>query len=250
MCCGSAQTFELPPEVIETIARYRRMLAERGPDWGDEQVEFSRWARFSLVGPVFAEYFAAGDLAQALRTVIGRGVPAGVVLVRVDADRRLHATHGPARTAIAGHPVRVDVVVDSAAGTDLRLEVAGQEVPVAAGGATAETVDLDGRDPVLTVALDGQRLRVTGAVRTCAAATLRLRSPRCARWSVTDASGGAWFPDGMLTKWDTHDRPFCHGHDLTLTVPAEPLQVACARGIEYGWVEREIVPEQIGRAHV
>jgi hypothetical protein len=52
MCCETTRTLDLPAEVIEMLARYRQLLAERGVDWGDDQIEFARWARFSLVGPV------------------------------------------------------------------------------------------------------------------------------------------------------------------------------------------------------
>jgi hypothetical protein len=244
VCCETTQTLELPAEAIEMLARYRRLLVERAADWGDDQIEFARWARFSLVGPVFAEFMATGDWAAALRSVIGRGIAPGIVVVRVDADRRLHADVGPARTAITGHPVRLDVVVDSTADTDLHVTVAGRQVHVAPGGATVETIDLDGADPAFTVALDDQALTVAGAARTLPAAALRLTSPRCVRWSVTDASGGAWFPAGVLAKWDAHHRPFFHGHDLTLAVPAEPLQVTCARGLEFARIELEVRPAE------
>ncbi|HEY2957533.1 MAG TPA: CehA/McbA family metallohydrolase [Actinomycetota bacterium] len=92
--------------------------------------------------------------------------------------------------------------------------------------------------------------QVRGAVRTAASATLRLRSPRCARWSVIDASGGAWFPEGTLAKWDVHHRPFFHGHDLTLEVPAEPLQVVCTRGLEFERTALEALPAAGGTAVV
>jgi hypothetical protein len=62
------------------------------------------------------------------------------------------------------------------------------------------------------------------------------------RWSVTDAAGGGWFPDGVLAKWDVHHRPFFHGHELTLAVPAEALHVVCTRGIEYDRVELDVLP--------
>jgi hypothetical protein len=242
MCCETTQTLELPAEVIEMLARYRRLLAEREVDWGDDRIEFSTWARFSLVGPVWAEFMTSGDWSAALRSVIGRGIPAGVVVVRVDAGGRLRAEAGPARTAVAGRPVRLDVIVDSAAAADLHGSVAGRPVQVPAGGATVETVELDGADPAVTVALGGQTLRVDGAARTVPAALLRLTSPRCVRWSVTDASGGAWFPDGVLAKWDAHHRPFFHGHDVTLSVPAEPLRVVCAQGLEFERTEVEVLP--------
>ena len=75
------------------------------------------------------------------------------------------------------------------------------------------------------------------------AAQLRLVSSRCVRWSVTDNTGGAWFPAGVLAKWDYHNRPFFHGHDLSLTVPAEPLHVVCTRGLEYERAERAVEQE-------
>jgi hypothetical protein len=50
---------------------------------------------------------------------------------------------------------------------------------------------------------------------------------------VIDVSGGAWFPDGVRAKRDVHDRPFLHGHDVILAVPAESLHVVCARGLEF-----------------
>lgn len=242
VCCENTRTLGLPSEVIEVLARYRRLLAESGADWGDDRIEFSRWARFSLVGPAFDAFMTTGDWAEAIRSVIGPEVPVGIVVVRVDAGGRLRADLGPARVGIAGRTVRIDVVIDSAASVELTLTVAGHEVHVAPHDATVETIDIDGADPDFTVVLGDRTLHVAGAVRTAAAAELRLRSAQCARWSVTDTSGGAWFPDGVLAKWDVHDRPFFHGHDLTLAVPAEPLQVSCARGIEFDRVEQDVLP--------
>ncbi len=103
--------------------------------------------------------------------------------------------------------------------------------------------------PGFTVVLDDETLTVEGAIRTSAAAELRLSSPRCARWSVTDSSGGAWFPEGVLAKWDFHHRPFFHGHDMALAVPAESLHVACTRGIEFERAELDVLPAP-GGTHV
>jgi len=241
MCCHETETLDLPAEAIEALARYRRLLGERGWDWGDDRIELFRLARFSLFGPVLRDFASSGDAAQAIRSAIRTELPTGVVVVRVDADKTLRAHVGPVRTAIAGRPARIDVVVDSGADTDLRLTVAGRDVRVAAGGATVETIDLDGSDP-FTVALDGETLVVDGAIRTAAAAELRLSSPRCARWSVTSSDGGGWFPEGALAKWDFHNRPFFHGHDITLAVPAGSLHVVCARGLEYERIEVEAHP--------
>ena len=241
MCCQDTNALDLPSEVIEALARYRRLLDERGWDWGDEQLpDFFRWARFSLLGPLFEAF--TGDWAQAVRAVIGDEVPPGIVVLRVDEDGKLHADVGEARAAIPRHTVLIDVVIDSAFGDELSLTVAGTEVSVAPLGAAIETIDLDGAEPVLHVALGDDTLRVEGTIRTSAAAEMRLSSPRCVRWSVTDLTGGAWFPEGVLPKWDFHHRPFFHGHDVTLAVPAEPLRVVCARGLEFDRTEIEAHP--------
>jgi hypothetical protein len=243
MCCGNTEPLGLPAEVIEALAHYRRLRDERGWDWGDERLpDFFKWARFSLLGPVFEAFAATGDWAKAVRSVIGDSVPAGIVVVRVNQSGGLCVDVGPARPAVAGRTVDVDVVVDSASDAALSLTVAGHDVAVSPGGAAVETIDLDGADPVFTVTLGGETLSVDGAVRTSAAAELRLSSPRPARWSVTDASGGAWFPDHVLPKWDVHHRPFFHGHDISLAVPAEALRVVCARGLEFERMELEVLP--------
>ena len=240
MCCEASGTPALPAAVLETLARYRRLLEERGWDWGDDRIELFRWVRFSRFGPVMEAFATTGDWASAVRSVIGEDVPAGVVVVRVDAAGALRADVGPARAAIAGRTVAVDVVVDSAAGADLELTVAGREVRVAPLGAAVQSIQLDGAEPVFTVALGDQVLLVDRAAATFATAWLRLSSPRCARWSVTDPSGGGWFPDGVLAKWDYHHRPFFHGHELTVAVPAGPLRVACARGLEFERTELDV----------
>ena len=38
MCCQETRMLGLPAEVIEALAHYRRLLDERGWDWGDEQI--------------------------------------------------------------------------------------------------------------------------------------------------------------------------------------------------------------------
>ena len=242
MCCQETKTLELPAEVIEALARYRKLLDDRGWDWGDEQIDVARWARFSQYGPLNDAFMATGDWAKAIRSVIGTYVPSGVVVVHVDGNRSLRAEIGPARPAIAGRTIKIDVVVDSAADAALLVTVAGRDVHIAPVGAAVETIELDGADGVFTVALDGRTLEVEGAIRTSVGAELRLSSPRCARWSVTDASGGAWFPDDVLAKWDVLHQPFFHGQDVTLRVPAESLHVVCARGLEFERMEMDVLP--------
>jgi hypothetical protein len=237
MCCEATETLDLPPEVIEMLAHYRRLRDTRGWDWGDDRVDMFRWARFSRLGDVFAAFADTGDWEAAVRRVVGDDPPAGIVVVRVDERGDLHADVGPPCTGIAGHTRPIDVVVDSAAPTEVTVTVAGRPVVVAAGGAAVQTIDLDGGDPVIPVALGDRTLAVEGVARTMPTAELRLSSPRCTRWSVTDAGGGAWFPADVLTKWDVNHQPFFHGHDITLAVPAGDLDIVCARGLEFDRVE-------------
>jgi hypothetical protein len=61
---------------------------------------------------------------------------------------------------------------------------------------------------------------------------------------------GAWFPDGCLPKWDFHDRPYFHGNHLELDVPAVPLTVTCARGLEFATAQATITPEAGATAEV
>ena len=61
MCCQDTNTLSLPAPVIETLAQYRRLLDERGWDWGDEQIDLFRWTRFTKFGAVFAEYVGSSS---------------------------------------------------------------------------------------------------------------------------------------------------------------------------------------------
>src|SRR4051794_7246892 len=251
MSMESSLRFETPPEVSELLARYRALLDERGCDWGDDQVDLFRWGRFwpdaavgssAFLSKVFAAVSeAAGDWPKAVSKIVGPGPPAGTVLVRVT-DAGLEVTTGPSRPGIARGTVPIDVVIDSLIASDATVTVDDRTVTVAAGGAALEMIEVDGGAAGFRVGLGGESVAVTEAIRSVAGAQLRLSSPRCTRWSVTDASGGAWFPQGVLHKWDVHHRPFFHGADLHLEIPAEPLTVACTRGIEHERIVRRITP--------
>ncbi len=235
MCCEAPETLDLPAEVIEMLARYRALRDGQGWDWGDERPpDLFRWSRFRAVGPVLEAYGQTGDWAAAVRTVLGADLPPGIAVVRVGPDRRLTARTGPPRLGVAGRPVQLDVILDSAAPDEVTVTVAGQVTTLPAGAAAIVTLDVDSAIPVGELELD--------AVRMVPAAELRLTSPRHARWSVTDDTGGAWFPDGVPAKWDVHHRPFFHARDVTLAVPAAPLRVSCTRGLEHDMVDRTVEP--------
>ncbi|HZG88853.1 MAG TPA: CehA/McbA family metallohydrolase, partial [Pseudonocardia sp.] len=96
------------------------------------------------------------------------------------------------------------------------------------------------------------RLTVADAVAAHATATLELSSPDGARWSVTDPTGGAWFAAGVSHKWDAADQPFFHTTPGTtrLAVPAGPLTVVAARGLEFERMQVTVDPQPGGTATV
>ncbi|MEV6492475.1 CehA/McbA family metallohydrolase [Actinoplanes sp. NPDC051633] len=197
MCCDHDQVLDLPPAAIEMLAHYRELRRRQPWAWGGEDIPPPfRWARFAKLGDLIERGTRSGDWPGALQEVIGDDVPAGIVVRRGGEYRS-----GPPRLLIPGRTVPIDLVTED----DL------------------ETVDV-GEAPF------------HGAVRMCAAVTLRLKSPACARWSVVDESGGAWFPDGVPPKWDFHGRPFFHGHDISIQVPAAGIMVTCTKGLEFGVV--------------
>ena len=76
-------------------------------------------------------------------------------------------------------------------------------------------------------------------------ATLRLTSPHGARWSVTDATGGAWFADGVPGQVGRR-RPARSSTPIpapwSCACPAGPLHVVAARGLEFERLELDVAP--------
>src|SRR5215213_1564824 len=143
MCCDHGQVLDLPPAAIEMLAHYRRLRSRQPWAWGGEHIPPPfRWSRFAKLGDLLERGMATGEWARALQEVRGGGGPAGIGVRR---DGRYRA--GPPRLLIPGRTVQIDLVTED----DL------------------DTVDV-GEAPF------------HGAVRMCAAATLRLVSPSCARW--------------------------------------------------------------------
>ncbi|MFI6531802.1 CehA/McbA family metallohydrolase [Nonomuraea sp. NPDC050547] len=96
--------------------------------------------------------------------------------------------------------------------------------------------------PTTEVTLDGTPVDTTPLFRVAEAARVRLRSPYPCRWSVTGDGGQGWFPTGVPQRHDFHGRPYFHGDDLTLDVPAEPLTITATRGMEYDQARTELIP--------
>lgn len=223
---------DLPAAAIEALAHYRSLAATRGWDWGDENLpEFFRLARFSRLGDLTAALGeTGGDWPTAIRRLAGEEPPPGLVVLDVG-ESGLTVRAGAPTQVLAGRTTTLDVVVDNACAHPVDLTVAGRPLSVAAGSAAVEVVELAG--DVLTVEHGGRTTDIDDAVRTVPAARLRVRSSAWARWSVVDAVGGGWFPDGVPRKWDGAHRPYFHARDTTLAAPAGALTVTCTRGPEH-----------------
>lgn len=203
MCCETGP-------VAAMLERYRQLQTGEKVDWGDELGPFI--LQFSAPLVVERERLPApgGGFLDGLRKALDEP-RAGTVVARgseLRAGRRLYA--------IAGHRLRVPVAFDRPDGIELAI------------------LDGDGE-----VEIDGQRVRIADDAQS---ATLRLQSGVPARWSVVDDRGGAWFPDDRLPKWDFHGRPFFHGDDIELDVPAVALTVTVTRGMEYRYERTEVSP--------
>jgi hypothetical protein len=72
--------------------------------------------------------------------------------------------------------------------------------------------------------------------------TLRLRAGFPCRWSVWSAGARGWFPRDISPALDLDGLPYFHGDDVVLEVPAEPLTIRAARGMEYDCAETTVVP--------
>ncbi|SFT56601.1 hypothetical protein SAMN05660657_01590 [Geodermatophilus amargosae] len=251
MCCGEDAVLGLPAPVLEALAGYRRMRDAHGWGWGEGALpDLFRWARFSLLGPAFDAAAATGDWPAAVRAALGDGdPPAGVAVVTAGAGGELTVRTGPPRPGPAGASLPIDVVVLSDAREDRTVSVAGTAVAVPAGGVGLAVVDVDPAAPAVPVTCGPARADVV-AVREVPAARLRVSAPVCARWSVTDATGGGWGPPGLPAKWDVTHRPYWHAREAEFDVPAGPLEVVVARGLEYRRTTLTVDPAPGGTAEV
>jgi hypothetical protein len=236
------------------LERYRTLHAERPGDWGGESDRsrraqpYARWLGNRLIAAaVFSDQ--ADDWPATVRACLDDPLPAGLVVARVGAGRvgvRLRA--GPVPYVPDGGGAEVAVLLDNSRSEATRAEVGGRPAAVAAGGVELVTRVVDGTGTLAVATAEGEAAAPAGE-RT-ARARLRLRADAPSRWSVVDDRGGAWFPEDRPPRWDAHDRPYFHGDDLIVEVPAVPLTVTCARGLEFATAAATVTPEPGGVAEV
>ncbi|WP_235854914.1 CehA/McbA family metallohydrolase [Nonomuraea aridisoli] len=246
----------LPGSVASAVAEYRALRDAHGPCWGEPTLSYvtQAWATVYLdrrhdfwntglrhvaerhpevPEPAREDHLGDVDVARVVRDALGGDVQDNLPVLRltpggcaVEADTRVVLEGAAFRTALlldSGRDEPVTVVVD---GTPHTVEPRGALIVE-----VAESVVVDGR-PVDLAPLS----------RRAAAATVRLRAGFPCRWSVTTANGQGWYPPGAPPKLDGNRRPYFHGDDVVLDVPAEPITVTVARGMEYTTSEVTVTP--------
>jgi hypothetical protein len=230
----------LPPSVARALEEYRALLAAYGLTWGEPDVGYVRmmsYLRFPEEARRIARPSDCGDLAAAFRDEVADTVPDGLSVLRLlPQEHRFEP--GKVHAVLRGEPVPLTLLVDSRRVRPAEIGVDGARHTVGGGGAVL--LDLS-TDAIVTV--DGERIDLSPARRYAVSAKLRLRSRMPCRWSVVSQGGQGWYPRDTPHRRDFHGRPFFHGQDVVLDVPAEPLTVRVARGMEYGTAEARIRPE-------
>jgi hypothetical protein len=227
------------------LERYRALHAERPEDWGGESdgyrraQPYARWLGSRLLVMAGVLGGPAGDWPGVVRACLDDPLPAGLVVATVGAGG-VGLRAGPVPYVPEGGAAEVAVLLDSALGAPTRAEVAGRPVRVPAGGVELVTFAVDGTGSLAVATAVGEAAAPAG--ERAARARLRLRAGAPSRWSVVDDRGGAWFPEGRPPRWDDRDRPFFHGDDLVVEVPAVPLAVTCARGLEFATAAATVTP--------
>ncbi len=257
MCCGGSTDAVVPTAVAEMLVEYRRLA---GDDWlwgegpAHSMAALLSQLRFVTLAELFGEAVArartarpgvpvqelleaalAEDPDDLLRAALADRTPPGLLRLHVDGVG-VHLEPGPARPLASGSAVELSVLVDSSRDRPVELRWPGGTRSIPPRGAAL--VDLRWTDPAgCGLAIDGDGVAVDLELRTAFVATrrgrLRVRAPHPVRWSVVDGAGGAWFPEGVLRKWDVHHRPFFHAAEATLEVPSGAFMVTAARGLEH-----------------
>ena len=257
MCCDEQSSGWNQPAIDEMLAGYRQLKSARAWDWGlDWQLDRRSFhetaacrlpvplARLVIGRPELVEVSLGHiDEAEALRRCFGATeAPAATTFVTISPQGVVEIRSGEAPWAIDGHAAIRWLVIDLEVDSSLAIVVANQRLILAPHALEILPITIEAGETGLDVSVDDRSIHLADVVRRAGSATLVLRADAPARWSVVDERGGAWFPLGAPPKWDCQFRPFFHGRTITLEVPATPLSVVVARGIECDPVSIDVRP--------
>ncbi|MFC4530677.1 CehA/McbA family metallohydrolase [Sphaerisporangium dianthi] len=249
----------LPEAVAKALERYREALAEHGMSWGEPPIAYVRSmspSRFvddeaffrAAAGRVRAEHPDSSDAEreilvreldfdEVLRDALDEEPPEGLAVLRLTPSG--HRLDGRPRIVLepGGGALPLTLLIDNGRAAEAEVGVGGQVYRVAPGGARlVET------DTATGVTAGAERVDLSGLTRLAPRARLRVRAGFPCRWSVWSAGGQGWHPDGGPARYDHHGLPYFHGDDIVLDVPAEPLTVRAARGMEYDFAQTTVTP--------
>ncbi|MGW5684512.1 CehA/McbA family metallohydrolase [Nonomuraea sp. NPDC003754] len=237
----------LPEPVARAVADYRDLRDRHGLTWGEAPLGYVVQARATVFLDRRYNYVTA-----ALRQLAEQhpGASPGELedrLGEVDVDRAVRdglggdvLGHLPAlrltpegvtleartRVVLGDAPFRTALLLDSSREEPVTVVVDGVAHEVAPRGAKVV-------EAAREVRVGGQAVDLAPIARRAPAARLRLRAGLPCRWSITGVDGQGWYPEGAPHKVDAHLRPYFHGDDLVVEVPAEPVRVRVTRGMEY-----------------
>ncbi|MGP3956155.1 CehA/McbA family metallohydrolase [Nonomuraea sp. 3N208] len=247
----------LPDSVARALADYRALRDAHGPCWGEPPLSYvdQAWAtvfldsRYDYWGTALRQlaerhpgvppdeledHMEEVDLDRLVRDALGGDVPDNLPALRLTpAGATLEAG---TRVVLDDRPFHTALLLDSSTDEPVEVVVDGTAYVLPPRG--AKVVELDRE-----VTVGGRPVDLSRLARRAAAATILVRAGFPCRWSVTTANGQGWYPEGAPPKLDAHGRPFFHGDDLVVAVPAEPITVTVTRGMEYTSAEVEVTPE-------
>ncbi|MFG1700292.1 CehA/McbA family metallohydrolase [Nonomuraea sp. NPDC049309] len=254
----------LPPPVAAALADYRSLRDAHDVRWGEPPLSYvvQAWATLYLRNdrdfwPMGLRQMAArlpgvpeeeledhlGDveLDRLVRDALAGETPLHLPALRLTPDG--HAVAAEPRVVVDDRPLRTPLLLDSSRDKPATVVVDDTLHVIEPGG--AKVVDVTG-----SVSVDGRPVDLAPLTRRAPAARLRVRAGFPCRWSVTGGNGQGWYPEGAPPKLDGLRRPYFHGDDIVLDVPAEPLTVTVTRGMEYGTAETVVTPQAGGETLV
>ncbi|WP_327085289.1 hypothetical protein OIE66_23345 [Nonomuraea sp. NBC_01738] len=252
----------LPGTVEGALREYRDLLGEHGITWGEPEIAYVKlFARRRMLPAELKDRFwrkvlerliamhpgepldrlsphlSAPDYDEALRDTLRGDLPAHAAALRLTPEGPV-LEGGPWVVLEGGHGLEpIPFLVDNRWEAPATITVDGTVHEISGRGAWLTEITLAGE-----ITLDGRPLDLAPLRTTAPRSSLTLRAGSPCRWSVTLPSGQGWFPRGLPYRHDFHGRPYFHGDDLTLDVPALPLTVTAARGMEYGEARAELTP--------
>ncbi|WP_157249081.1 CehA/McbA family metallohydrolase [Nonomuraea typhae] len=244
---------DLPRSVAHATDEIRALAAQYGVTWGEGPISYTVGVGVSaytmnghdFLTPAYRQLreknpdateaelgrlWTTVDPARALREALDGDVLENLAALRITGEGAwLDAVP---RTVLPGGVLETTLLIDSSLGDPVEVIVGRTPYTIEPCGALLVPLSSDAR-----VRAGGRAIDLAPLVRHGERAWLTVRAGFPARWSVTGGDGQGWWPEGVPRKVDFHRRPYFHGDEVTLEVPAGEVSVAVTRGMEYGTAE-------------